>query len=356
MTITAAAMNYPTLQEGDYQITGYLEDPASEPVITITNRQTGDVLEIDRAIAFVLARNGLTIYHQMDDLQHTAQFEANHPMVIAAEHVASRDTGWTPGNGYAATLIAANETAREGIPTLMWVSVPQNGEPRGWRLTIIGAETTTVGFAPWHDKDAILSLVAALPDADSALVMGGMVDPENLSRLTARANVADLRSSRAIPVTNLKDVTRIIKDNRLQTGQTGWYARSTGGRMRILSLPSSDGRDVPCAVAVKVPSDGGRFRQYPTDDELEGMPYQNQRALIEQRSHEAVELWIGEFTRLMVAAGYRQVDLPNPRHHYTMSGSTILWFTKMPSEAWSSVSAAAEVAAQNLQMQRGKLF
>jgi hypothetical protein len=239
----------------------------------------------------------------------------------------------------------------DGNPVLKWVRGDNNDSSKsGWSLYLGGAENAVVGFAQWNDRAAIESLVELMDSPDSMMTIAGISTPEPIAALTARMTARNLRVSRSLPGIDLGKVRKILYDANL--GSTEANGRYNSSRLRLLTIKSG-GKNVPVAAAISAPSMPSR----PLTEEENALGWREKRTLQDALISEARGPWMEKTKAAMIAAGWRVLDLNPPRRaHYYAGTNDVVWATRLDAETWSSVAAAANAAAGELEMSRGSVL
>jgi hypothetical protein len=238
----------------------------------------------------------------------------------------------------------------DGNPVLKWVRSENNDPAKsGWSLYLGGAETAVVGFARWNDRAAIESLVELMDSPDSMMTIAGITTPEPIAALTARMTARNLRASRSLPGIDLGKVRKILYDANL--GSTEESGRYNSARLRLLTIKSG-GKNVPVAAAISAPTMPSR----PLTEEESALNWREKRLLQDALISEARGPWLEKAKAAMTAAGWRVLNLNPPRRAHYASSTDVVWATRLDAETWSSVAAAANVAAGELEMSRGSVL
>lgn len=232
----------------------------------------------------------------------------------------------------------------DSTPYITWNSETAH-RTHGWSLSIAGIENASLGFAAWDDIAAQDSLVAMLTEPESCITIAGMTAPEATARMTARLSARSLRSARALPGIDLTKARKIITEAGLSTPETisGYYA----ARARLLTIASGD-RKVPVAVAIAPPDRFEGMREISKEDSAT-MSWQDRSTLQKEYLEEKRTPWIADVKRAFTNAGWRILDLQIDGRYNTH----VFFATRIDSETWSSISAAAQAAARTLGMNRG---
>lgn len=261
----------------------------------------------------------------------------------------------TPGQrfggvaGHPLTLPGAADYTADGTPVIEWM---HGGDYRsdstiGWRLYLAGAKTATIGFAKWDDRDALGNLAAMMHDTESMLTMAAIMHPKPISELSARLAARALRDARGLPGIDLKKVRAILTDAGLaRTEDQG------EGYLRLLTIESG-GKAVPIAAAIAAPT----IRTRPFTAVESELSYKEKETLRRRLIAEGLAPWYVKAQQVLADAGWRTIDLPSSSsslgRHY---GQPILHATRIDSDTWSSIAAAAAVRARDLDMARGARF
>lgn len=249
----------------------------------------------------------------------------------------------------------------DGVPVIEWrtqkratwqTPTEKIGETvNGWNLYLSGADEAIIAFAEWDDLPALQNLVNLTQDVDSMFAMAGLMFPEPTAKLSARMSAATLRSARSLPGIDLKKVRDILDRARL-TIATGSHERSRGGRISLLKIHSG-GKQVPVAVAVDAPSFNAS-REI-TDEERQNLSREDLQTLRKSLLSEAADPWRNAARNALVAAGWRQVTLPNPVTSWR-SETPVLWFTRIDEHTWELISAAAAEQATSVRISNGGII
>lgn len=238
--------------------------------------------------------------------------------------------------------------AQDGTPVLLW-SGDRNfeHEKTGWKLSLSGTKDAYIGFARWDDKEAFLNLISQMHNVDSLFAVSGIMYPETTGKLAARMAAARMRTARELPGIDLKKARQILTNAGLTSENTSM--RYYAARIRLLKI-SSGGKDVPIAVAVVAPHPSQELLKL--TDEEKALPYHQRNEIISERTAAIRKPWQDKAAAAFLAAGWRIVSLPEP--YGSWSGKVpATWATRIDSDTWSTIKAAAEVAAGELQMSRG---
>lgn len=232
----------------------------------------------------------------------------------------------------------------DGTPYLTWQTA-QGDRTHGWVLSMTGIENAVLGFAAWDDIPAQDNLVAMLSDAESCLAIAGITAAEATARMSARVTARTLRTARALPGIDLSKARKIITDANLATPDS--ISRYHAGRLRLLTIASGD-KQVPVAVAIQAPDKYEGMREIP-QEEARKMSWQDRAKIQNEYIEEMRAPWTANLKQAFINAGWRLVDLkPEGRHN-----QNVIFVTRIDSETWSSVSAAAQASARYIEMSRG---
>lgn len=257
------------------------------------------------------------------------------------------------GNSNSNYMLDIPDTRPEdGTPILMW-NRDRNDEHEntGWKLYLNGTKDAYIGFARWDDKTALENLISQMRDPEGMFTISGIMFPETTGRLSSRMAAARMRSARELPGIDLKKARTILEGAGAVTpqGTSRWYS----GRIRLLKI-SSGGKDVPVAVAVLGPSP--RVEDLNLTDAETGLSYYEKQRVINEKMAAIRKPWQDKAAAAFQAAGWRLLDLPNP-HGLNYSGATaVTWATRIDVDTWSTIQAAATLAASELEMSRGGII
>lgn len=262
------------------------------------------------------------------------------------EHHPTKRHTLTAGTSGKVRVLSAPDTDPEvdSTPYITWNS--ENAQrTHGWTLSIAGIENAPLGFAAWDDIAAQDSLVEMLADTESCVTIAGITAPEATARMTSRLSARSLRSARALPGIDLSKARKIISDAGLNTPETisGYFA----GRARLLTIESGD-RKVPVAVAVAPPDRFEGMREISKEESAQ-LSWQDRSKLQKEYLEEKRTPWIADAKRAFTNAGWRILDLQIDGRH----NANVFFATRIDSETWSSLSAAAQASARVLSMNRG---
>lgn len=284
-----------------------------------------------------LAARASQMSSTLDRTLDEARKEEHHPTQrhqLLATPVEGRPTFSLPG--------ATPES--DGTPYITWTS-PKNDRVHGWTLTITGIDKAPLGFAAWNDIAAQDNLIAMLADSESCLAVAGMTAPAETARMSARITARALRSARALPGIDLAKARKIVTEAGLSTPET--INRYYSARMRLLSISSGD-RQVPVAVAIQPPDRYENMREL-TQEQNRTLTWQDRSQLQTEYTEEKRTPWIANTKQAFIDAGWRILDLAVDGRY----NKNVIFATRIDTETWSSVAAAAQASARVLEMNRG---
>lgn len=238
----------------------------------------------------------------------------------------------------------------DGTPVLLWhKDNTGNHEKTGWKIYLFGTKEAFIGFARWDDKQGLLNLIEQMRDPESMFTISGLMHPETTSKLAARMAAARMRTARQLPGIDLKKARAILEAAELTSNTTSNASRYYGGRIRLLKIVSG-GKEVPVAVAVMGPTP--TQAQLNLTEEEAALPYYQKQQIIEQRTEMIRKPWQEKAAKAFEEAGWRIVNLPEPHGSWSTTVK-VTWATRIDSETWSTIQAAATTAASELYMTRG---
>lgn len=250
-----------------------------------------------------------------------------------------------------AIVLPEEDPSTDGTPFIEWKTIgsgdretPQN--THGWRLTLGGATTCTVGFATWNDLPGIANLVSMLSDPETCITMGSMIDPQPVQEMCSRIAARSLRSARAFPAVNLNKARKVLSNAAIPAGTGG----NTDALLRLLTIKSG-GKDVAVAVAVACPTEPVGTQTL--SEEETRLTWNEKQKIIEDYRNATRQPWTNRARAAFIAAGWREVNLPVPRVGYYNSQPPVIWVTPIDAETWGSIAPAATREATHLSMTRG---
>lgn len=258
------------------------------------------------------------------------------------------------GRGLIFTLPDATSHLEDGVPVLKWMRAKDNSaDGAGWALYLAGADDAIISMARWNDRDALLNLVTSMADRETLLVMAGMTHPGPIAALSARMSASTMRGNRELPAMDTKRVRNVLIDAELDADHLSEqygkdFSRYSAARVRALNIESL-GRKVPVAIAVGAPSIP--IRELTATEKQLG--WRDRAELEKQLRDAATAPWVQKAKDSLIAAGWRVIDMPRPSSRHYSSREEIFWVTRISAETWTSVSAAAQIAAASLTMSRG---
>lgn len=268
-------------------------------------------------------------------------------LAIRRQHVWSssqaefRGPIWQPNDPQFSTwdsfCLAEHDPNQDGTPYIEWQH-DEDSNQHGWALRVSGIKDVNIAWAEWDDADAIKQNIEMMKDPEGCVVIGGIVNAEATSQMTARRAAKALRSGRKLPGINMKKVKAVFHKY-----QSELLPESTENSIRyypsakIVSLPSGDKR-VPVAVAISAP------HRFPHQDMLS---LEQRRTMsypdIEQFEKEAYkkvhEPWLAQLTARFVQEGWRAIELPTSSRAYYYRHTQPIFFTLIPESTWTDVSA-----------------
>lgn len=249
---------------------------------------------------------------------------------------------------------------KDNVPVLQWIGTTDidgaAGVGPGWRLSLVGAPTLSLGFAHWQDTAKIDGLIRQMEDVDTLMIMAGMLSPADAGRISSRMNAHAVMEERLIKNVTLRKIRKILVDNGL--GTADHRSRSDRGIGRVLTIPLGQKTlPVACALLVPVPDAAhNEWMEFTRVEEHSTMTYHDRQVKREEinKRHQAV--WKASFLSALTSLGWHTLDLPKPKMGWRFNGREVVWVSPVNDEVWDLIKAAATDAAERLEMSRGSAF
>lgn len=250
-------------------------------------------------------------------------------------------------------ILETETEVADGTPVLIWHKDNNDDhEKTGWKIYLFGTKDAFISFARWDDKQGLLNLIQQMRDTESMFTLSGLMYPETTSKLSARMAAARMRTARQLPGIDLKKARSILSAAGLTSDTTTNASRYYGGKIRLLKIVSG-GKEVPIAVAVMGPTP--TKADLNLTEEEDALPYYQKNQLVQERTEMMRKPWQEKAAKAFEEAGWRIVNLPEP-HGSWSSTVKVTWATRIDTETWSTIQAAATTAASELYMTRGGIL
>ncbi len=369
-------MSFPALKSMRTQPNN-LRAPVPESGIQV-NLIIPDISTPDPVIA--VENDGRVIYLTLTQLDELRAYTSNADAVSENLLIQSRKNSFHPftyplgeqtlqsssalpnASPYPTELIPADaaKPVLEGTPLLSWESplkaYGQMEESRwGWRLAVTTTRSSIeVGWADWDNEEGIQNLIELMSDPESLMLIAALTEPR-----TARLNAATIMLRSTVlspdsPSSELPPIRTLLTSNHLTTPAD--YDRNDKARMRKLTA-TREGVTFSTAVCLQAPR-----RALPPEEEasflqsVRGMVKEERLIRIETAQTEARQAWLAAAKQVLEDNGYHVVQLPTPDQGTGNNHLPYLWFTRLPSADWDSISEALIVPARAVRMYSGSLI
>jgi hypothetical protein len=208
----------------------------------------------------------------------------------------------------------------DGTPYLEWDNKNRTIDTPGWKLSLRGTASITLGSCDWNDEEGLLTLIESMKDRSKLLTLLGLIDSKESAALASKLNLVKMRDN--MEVVSSRTVRSILKKAGLIPAIEP--ANYKGGVMRPLKL-SLGGKVTVLAVCIMAPSVPEGVRSL-TRSEL-SLIWREQNEITEGLSNSVREDWIKKTKDALTLAGWNIVALPKPYYH---GGSgEYIWATKL---------------------------
>lgn len=337
-------------------VTGVLRvpNPASpKPRLTIRLRD-GSEFKISQEDLEGVAEIAFQCRRESPAMTDLARLMLNHPTVLSADGISFQpfeEPGQSAGTARQ-LIIAGADPEAQATPVLTWQRASSN-QRSGWRLTLQGHRAITIGFAAWNDPDGIRGLIAQMADPESAMIVAGLISPDETSYLASLIAVEGILRTRSVRRVALAPIRKAFAEHGL-AGHAQGAERNQCGRLRLLTITVGD-RSFPVAAAIMAPASPADAEQKYVQwfGQHRGAAYAERNEVKRRLQVEGRSEWIDKARQAVVSAGWRLLDLPTPHRGWGDQLSPVIWATPIPEQQWSELDRAARQEASRLVMERG---
>ncbi len=243
------------------------------------------------------------------------------------------------------TLLGEN-IAIAGTPYLTWKRMlTKNGEQPGWEIKLSSADSISLGYAQWDDREGFAALVSTMADKEGLILAASLMGSETSKNLALEMFIDKAKTENRIPFMSASNVAFLLNGTKTTNRNsinryefTDQLSRRRGNCLITAIYLKNSGSKTAVAVAVlpPIPKLRGRTRN---ESSLSSESFEELQKIRKQKRETA---WVRHTISILAKSGYRLINLPQPKDLGSQwpNHALTLYFTRTSSEVWAELENA----------------